>query len=54
MQTHTDDILVHSSCWDEHIVLEALRRVGLTAKASKCVWGATALTYLGHEVGGEK
>ena len=51
------DIFVHSSSWGEHLihiqeVLEQLRKVGLTAKPNKCVWGARALTYLGHEVGG--
>ena len=55
--SYIDDILVHSSSWGEHLihiqeVLEQLRKVGLTAKPSKCVWGARALTYLGHEVGG--
>ena len=55
--SYIDDILVHSSSWSEHLihiqeVLEQLRKVGLTAKPSKCVWGARALTYLGHEVGG--
>ena len=55
--SYIDDILVHSSSWDEHLihiqeVLEQLRKVGLTAKPSKCVWGARALTYLGHDVGG--
>ena len=32
-------------------VLQALRQAGLTAKPSKCVWGAKSLTYLGHTVG---
>ena len=55
--SYVDDILVHSSSWGEHLihiqeVLEQLRKVGFTAKPSKCVWGARALTYLGHEVGG--
>ena len=55
--SYIGDILVHSSSWGEHLihiqeVLEQLRKVGLTAKPSKCVWGARALTYLGHEVGG--
>ena len=54
--SYIDDILVHSSSWGEHLihiqVLEQLRKVGLTAKPSKCDWGARALTYLGYEVGG--
>ena len=31
--------------------LERLRQHNLTAKPSKCQWGATSLTYLGHLVG---
>lgn len=31
--------------------LEILRRHHLIAKPSKCQWGATSLTYLGHQVG---
>ena len=46
--SYIDDILLHSSSWDEHLihiqeVLEQLRKVGLTAKRSICVWGAWAL-----------
>ena len=32
-------------------VLERLRMHGLTAKESKCEWGASSLTYLGQVVG---
>ena len=54
--SYIDEILVHSSSWGEHLihtqeVLEQLRKVGITAKPSKCFWRARALTYLGHEVG---
>ena len=50
------DIIIFSSCWDEHIehvrkVLSALRVTGLTAKPSKCQWGRRHLDYLGHRVG---
>ena len=53
---YIDDVLIYSSSWDEHLVhirgvLEALREAGLTAKPSKCVWGARSLEYLGHEIG---
>ena len=42
--------------WIEHLgyvrdVLETLRKVSLTAKLQKCVWGAKTVEYLGHEVG---
>ena len=53
--TYIDDIIVYSSSWKDHLVhirevLQALRQAGLTAKPSKCVWGAKSLTYLGHTV----
>ena len=53
---YIDDVIVFSKSWDEHLqdikkVLISLRRTGLTAKPSKCEWGATTLTYLGHIVG---
>ena len=34
-------------------VLAALKEAELTAKPSKCVWGATSLEYLGHKIGTE-
>ena len=54
--TYIDDIIVYSSSCKDHLVhirevLQALRQAGLTAKPSKCVWGAKSLTYLGHTVG---
>ena len=50
------DVLIYSSSWEEHLVhirgvLEALSEAGLTAKPSKCVWGARSLEYLGHKIG---
>ena len=53
---YIDDVLIYSSSWEEHLVhirgvLEALREAGLTAKPSKCMWGAHSLEYLGHEIG---
>ena len=54
--TYIDDVLVFSDSWEDHLVhvqqvLEALKEAGLTAKPSKCVWGARSLSYLGHMVG---
>ncbi len=56
---YIDDVLVYSKDWEEHLqhlrlVLEALRKSGLTAKPSKCQWGRRHLDYLGHRVGGGK
>ena len=55
--TYIDDILVYSNSWEEHLahlheILASLRQAGLTAKPSKCVWGATSLEYFGHKIGG--
>ncbi len=51
------DILVYSQDPSKHVsdirlVLEALRRVGLTARPEKCQWGQSYLEYLGHRIGG--
>ena len=53
---YIDDVLVFSNSWEEHLVhvrqvLEALAEIGLTAKPTKCVWGARSLSYLGHMIG---
>ena len=51
-----DDVIVYSQTWKDHLVhlqetLGRLRKHGLTAKPSKCVWGVAELVYLGHTVG---
>ena len=53
---YIDDVIVGLGPWEEHLrhlrqVLERLRTHGLTAKESKCEWGASSLTYLGQVVG---
>ncbi len=53
---YIDDILIFSNSWKEHLrdvqkVLGVLRKHGLTAKPSKCVWGKSYVEYLGHIVG---
>lgn len=53
---YLDDIVVHSTTWEEHIprleaVLNALRQAGLTANPRKCHLGLEEAKYLGHEVG---
>lgn len=55
-ESYIDDVIVFSRTWEEHLVhlrqtLERLRQYQLTAKPSKCQWGASSLTYLGHVVG---
>ena len=53
---YIDDIVVFSRTWEEHLahlkqVLDRLRKFHITAKPSKCEWGAQSLLYLGHAVG---
>jgi len=43
---YMDDVIIFSDSWEEHLThitqtLETLRRVGLTANPSKCVWGGS-------------
>ena len=53
---YLDDIIIHSESWEDHIkhitvVLNSLRKAGLTAKPSKCQFGRDECVYLGHRVG---
>ena len=50
-----DDILIYSSSWLEHLqhlraVLDALQAHHLHLKRSKCSFGASSVTYLGHVI----
>ncbi|MBW0571743.1 hypothetical protein O181_111458 [Austropuccinia psidii MF-1] len=52
---YLDDIMVFSSCLDEHVkhvasVLQRQRENNLFAKASKCVFHASSVEYLGYVV----
>ena len=54
---YIDDVVVFSSSGEEHVqhlrlVMEKLRRFGLTLKESKCQFGREKLEYLGHIIGG--
>ncbi len=58
-RVYIDDILVVSSCWEEHVchlrkVLEVLREAGLTCKRTKCQFGKRTLEFLGHQIGDGK
>ena len=53
---YLDDILFHSSMWEEHlehliIVFDKLREAGLTVKETKCTFGEATCVYLGYVVG---
>jgi hypothetical protein len=50
-----DDILIYSSSWVDHLqhlwlVLTALQQHQLFVKRSKCVFGCSEVTYLGHVI----
>jgi hypothetical protein len=50
-----DDILIYSASWKEHMkhvrmVFEKLKEHQFYLKKSKCVFGRTQLTYLGHVI----
>ena len=53
---YLDDLIIFSSTWENHLthlraVLSRLQELGLTTKPSKCQFGMTECTYLGHVVG---
>lgn len=53
---YIDDIIVATRTWDAHVsalkqLFERLRQFGLTAKPSKCTFGAPTIDFLGHQVG---
>jgi hypothetical protein len=48
-----DDILIYNSTWAEHLqhvrlILLVLRQHKLAVKQSKCSFGETSISYLGH------
>lgn len=56
VDNYIDDILIHTSSWEEHVkvlitVLKKLRSACLTAKPSKCFIGYEHIEYLGYIVG---
>ncbi|KAL6485896.1 hypothetical protein MHYP_G00052880 [Metynnis hypsauchen] len=53
---YLDDVVVHSSTWDEHMemlkaVFERLDQASLTLNLAKCDFGKATVLYLGREVG---
>ena len=56
VHNYIDDILIHTSTWEEHIekvkeVFKRLRRANLTARPSKCCIGFGEVEFLGHLIG---
>ena len=55
LQVFIDDICIASRTWDEHLALlrqvfELLINAKLRLKANKCVFGASKVIFLGHEL----
>ncbi|XP_042866107.1 uncharacterized protein LOC122249376 [Penaeus japonicus] len=53
VQSYIDDIIVHSTTWEEHLQLleELFRRIykaGLTVRPSKCILGTDNVEFIGH------
>ena len=56
VDSYIDDLIIHTNDWQAHLQVleELLRRLpkeGLTAKPSKCVFGAESVEFLGHYIG---
>jgi hypothetical protein len=53
-----DDILIYNASWSDHLIhvkaaLESLKANRLFSKQSKCSFGTTTVTYLGHVISAE-
>ena len=56
VESYIDDLLIFTDSWEAHVktveeLLSKLQRANLTAKPSKCVFGAKSVEFLGHNVG---
>ena len=54
---YLDDLVIFSNSWGKHlkhiqVVLQRLRKAGLTVKPKKCQFGMDHCVYVGHIVGG--
>ena len=55
VENYIDDVLVFSDSWNEHVntlreVFMRIRDAGLTIKPSKCHFGQSSISFLGHDV----
>ena len=56
VESYIDDLIVFSSDWETHLqtleeLLKRLSEANLTARPSKCIFGASPVEFLGHDVG---
>ena len=55
---YIDDIVIHNDSWEDHLrtlkeLFGRLRKARITARLTKCLFGASRMEFLGHEVGGD-
>ena len=55
VESYIDDLIILTNDWKVHLqmleeLLRRMRKAGLTAKPSKCVFGAEAVEFLGHYI----
>ena len=58
VDSYIDDLIVYTEDWDTHIrvldeLMNRLQQANLTARPTKCVFGAKSVEFLGHQVGFE-
>ena len=56
VDSYIDDLIVYTEDWDTHIrvldeLINRLQQANLTARPTKCVFGAKSVEFLGHQVG---
>lgn len=55
LQVFIDDVCISTHTWPEHLallerVIQAILKGNLKLKPSKCIFGASKVTFLGHEI----
>ena len=55
VDSYWDDILVHSSTWEEHLealtkLFKRLAQANMTIRPSKCIFGVENVEFLGHQL----
>ena len=56
VDSYINDLIVYTEDWYTHIrvldeLINRLQQANLTARPTKCVFGATSVEFLGHQVG---
>lgn len=54
-EVHTDDVIIHGATVEEHdktlrVVLSKLQEAGIMLNKDKCIFGASRVEFLGHEI----